>query len=945
MDDIGDSSMVNLPSPSDFYRDHGLQRTAQDDYLDDLLGKDLLNDPLSTSVLMGPPPSAPPALRDHGNRVSDAINLAPQQAIYKGNKTSKVPVPDVVTVPWPPPFPRAAWQPHPLLAREQRKRVESFVQAIDPSHYEHPRNGEVYKDAEHCYSRLQDYAFTMGFAVVCTLSTAQRKLYYCIHHGDGTRNDREFEEAMNDSDDEYRNLRARAAKCIRARHCKWYCRLAYKRVRQDAEVKRWILTIYHLSHCHEVAPLPTVYTVHQERLPNYHEGLALAAQLRLTGESYKTAYRQLSAKDLQLNRKKYYNLTNGVTKKGSGDSETVINALLGVLVELGFCYEARWSYEHKPWTGIALRASLEQVVYWMPRQEVFARRFLPDFCMQVDATFNIERGNLLLGVISGVANTGRGFPVAYSLMKSESAESWHFMLTVVAHNHLKGVRVPKVIVSNRGKGLTAAIPDTPFSAVIQQYCQWHAAANITERINLGAKRGATAAAAAAKARLRAIATAATDSQAGHAGPANTTESSTQAAEVPEAAETAPPQASERKPGYTREEKETLTGLVWPWLKSETVEGADEIAEQMLALSTVDDKIYFQSMWLDVKERLLTCYVKHLPNLGASSTQRAEVGNRGVKGYTNPTFNLKQCVEGIAVYINKVFDELEPLEFNTLAGAPLQAVAADNQGYFAELAGEATAWLVERLLESWYTALEIKRNVDRMNLGRSEDNKVPYPIQFESLQLPERINAVDRVKAAFMRMLAFTEGAHESDGSHFADDVEAFMASRLPAAQFRANVASLPQARPFEAPRNEYNVRKARKGNNNASSRLQTSAEMTATATQQAERTAAQTQEAMLAAEQRAREPEASVAVATATATATTRGGRAGRARGGGRGGIGTAPVGGEGVAATNLGEESAPAPIETAPASSTPPVTSRGRPIRRPRKTVYISSAATSTRP
>ncbi|KJX96116.1 hypothetical protein TI39_contig812g00001, partial [Zymoseptoria brevis] len=99
--------------------------------------------------------------------------------------------------------------------------------------------------------------------------------------------------------------------------------------------------------------------------------------------------------------------------------------------------------------------------------------------------------------------------------------------------------------------------------------------------------------------------------------------------------------------------------------------------QMLALFTIDDKIYFQTMWLDVKERLLTYYVKHLLNLGASLTQRTEVGNRSVKGYTNPTFNLKQYVKGIAVYINKVFDELEPLEFNTLAGAPLQAIAANN----------------------------------------------------------------------------------------------------------------------------------------------------------------------------------------------------------------------------------------------------------------------------
>ncbi|SMY28700.1 unnamed protein product [Zymoseptoria tritici ST99CH_1A5] len=186
-------------------------------------------------------------------------------------------------------------------------------------------------------------------------------------------------------------------------------------------------------------------------------------------------------------------------------------------------------------------------------------RFVPDFCIQIDATFNTNRAALLLGVFTGVANTGKGFPVVYSLIKSESAENWLFMLTVVANNYLKGLRMPKVILSNRGKGLTAAIPDSPFYAVVQQYCQWHAAKNIKERINNSARREATAVTAAAKARLATVAAAATNLQAGYAALIDTAGPSTQASEV---LVTAPKPRSTRKLGYTAEEKETLNRLVW-----------------------------------------------------------------------------------------------------------------------------------------------------------------------------------------------------------------------------------------------------------------------------------------------------------------------------------------------------------------------------------------------
>ena len=48
------------------------------------------------------------------------------------------------------------------------------------------------------------------------------------------------------------------------------------------------------------------------------------------------------------------------------------------------------------------------------------------------------------------------------------------------------------MVSDRGLGLTAALPEGKFATAIQQYCQWHVAENLKKRINDGYNRAAAA---------------------------------------------------------------------------------------------------------------------------------------------------------------------------------------------------------------------------------------------------------------------------------------------------------------------------------------------------------------------------------------------------------------------------------------------------------------------
>ena len=201
-------------------------------------------------------------------------------------------------------------------------------------------------------------------------------------------------------------------------------------------------------------------------MPEHKQAIDRAMHLRLTGETYLTAYRQLQRHELKLNRKQYYNLVRGGVGKGGEELDSlrspdkVINALLGVIHEAGFKYEARWRLRTDEWTGQAVKEGLEQVVFFLPVMEDHGRRFCSDFAIQIDATFNTNRANLLLGVATDVANTEYSFPLCYSLQKEEDKVSWQFLIGVLCGHYFKA-RKPKVVVSDRGEGLIAALPELP----------------------------------------------------------------------------------------------------------------------------------------------------------------------------------------------------------------------------------------------------------------------------------------------------------------------------------------------------------------------------------------------------------------------------------------------------------------------------------------------------
>ena len=79
---------------------------------------------------------------------------------------------------------KGQWLPHPSLPIELVAAVSKFVQQIPEVHCEEPMDGEQYPWPNIILDRLQDFAFTKGFAVVI-LSGSQNKgrmQFGCVHH-------------------------------------------------------------------------------------------------------------------------------------------------------------------------------------------------------------------------------------------------------------------------------------------------------------------------------------------------------------------------------------------------------------------------------------------------------------------------------------------------------------------------------------------------------------------------------------------------------------------------------------------------------------------------------------------------------------------------------------------------------------------------------------------
>ena len=93
---------------------------------------------------------------------------------------------------------RPVFVAHALCPSHLRKQVEDVAESFNPNWLLPPMDGEVFNSFQECFARLQDYAFSNGFAVV-TLSLGTKKAraqFGCVHRAEETKNWRKPEKRI-----------------------------------------------------------------------------------------------------------------------------------------------------------------------------------------------------------------------------------------------------------------------------------------------------------------------------------------------------------------------------------------------------------------------------------------------------------------------------------------------------------------------------------------------------------------------------------------------------------------------------------------------------------------------------------------------------------------------------------------------------------------------------
>ena len=67
-------------------------------------------------------------------------------------------------------------------------QIDAAVAALPAAHRQAPYKGEIVDSKEAGLQRLQDWAFTHGFAIATESGTATRVRFECVHHGKQTKN-------------------------------------------------------------------------------------------------------------------------------------------------------------------------------------------------------------------------------------------------------------------------------------------------------------------------------------------------------------------------------------------------------------------------------------------------------------------------------------------------------------------------------------------------------------------------------------------------------------------------------------------------------------------------------------------------------------------------------------------------------------------------------------
>ena len=132
-----------------------------------------------------------------------------------------------------------SWVPHPYLDEDLIPILQRAIDRIPPSHLLPPRKNETFDTPDDAWTRLQDYAFSQGFAIVTGQygKADPRKAYKCIHHSVETKNWRKLPEHKGEQDLEHRTTRQQEKTKIKAKACEWRITIAFKDIKRGGSNK------------------------------------------------------------------------------------------------------------------------------------------------------------------------------------------------------------------------------------------------------------------------------------------------------------------------------------------------------------------------------------------------------------------------------------------------------------------------------------------------------------------------------------------------------------------------------------------------------------------------------------------------------------------------------------------------------------------------------------
>ena len=497
------------------------------------------------------------------------------------------------------------WLPHPRLDETLVPVIQKVIDRTPPEHLIEPSSGEQFDVPDEAYTRLQNYAFSQGFAVVVGSCGKGRKAYECVHHKSETQNNRKLDDHIGEGS----NRKVEATK-LKSKGCDWRCSLAYKAPNRHTENMTWVLGVKEEArrHSHPMAPNPLSYDIHARRQPDYAKAMEMAKTHRVSKLTYRESDRVLDntpkeeGEIYHISKNKYYKLIPSTTRS----RDDIITGLLQCLDSTEFTARVRCSYILDD-AGVPVKKLLEQIFFIDKLQRDLTKRFCSNFMLQMDATFNTNALKMLLFVAVGITNTNLTFPAAFSFAISESEVVVNFFLQCLKEEVFDDCPVPRVIVVDQGKGIQASLSVMMPTTYIQ-LCQWHAAENVRAKVA-------------------------------------------------------------KSKGYDWETRKAIHDLTWAYFQAATHTALNENRTALMRALKPSERAYMKDNWFPKEPQVISCYTRRERNAGAESTQRNEGMHPVIKAVTNPQTSLETAINSMQSELKRLYRSLREVEERSRIDGP------------------------------------------------------------------------------------------------------------------------------------------------------------------------------------------------------------------------------------------------------------------------------------